>query len=81
MTWLDEKITKKLNLKIFKKLFQITKIEEFEIHSKEEEIEIPLLSLHSQRLDWIDLGWSWAKSAWIKVQTESTQFKGQIESA
>jgi len=41
MTCLDEKIKRKLKLRNFKKVFQITKIVEFEIHSKREEIEIP----------------------------------------
>jgi len=40
MTCLDEKIKRKLKLKNFKKIFQITKIVEFEIHSKRKEIEI-----------------------------------------
>jgi len=34
MTCLDEEIKMKLKLKNFKKLFQITKIIKFEIHSK-----------------------------------------------
>jgi len=40
-TCLDEKIRRKLKLSNFKKVFQINKIVEFEIHSKREEIEIP----------------------------------------
>jgi len=40
MTCLDEKIKRKLKFRNFKKVFQITKIVEFEIHSKREEIEI-----------------------------------------
>ena len=34
MTCLDEKVKRKLKLKNFKKVFQITKIEEFKIHYK-----------------------------------------------
>jgi len=40
MTCLDEEIQKKLKLKNFKKVFQITKIVEFEINKK---IKISLL--------------------------------------
>jgi len=40
MICLDEEIKRKLKLKNFKKVFQITKIIEFEIHSKKKEIEI-----------------------------------------
>jgi len=41
MTCLDEEIRRELKLSNFKKVFQITKIVEFEIHSKRKEIEIP----------------------------------------
>jgi len=34
MIYLDEKIKRKLKLRNFKKVFQIAKIVEFEIHSK-----------------------------------------------
>jgi len=37
---LDEKIKRKLKLRNFKKVFQITKIVEFEIYSQKKEIEI-----------------------------------------
>jgi len=37
MNSLDEEIKRKLKLKHFKKVFQITKIVEFEIHTKKEE--------------------------------------------
>jgi len=37
MTCLDEKIKRKLKMRNFKKVFQITKIIEFKIHSKEKE--------------------------------------------
>jgi len=37
---LDEEIKRKLKLRNFKNIFQITKIVEFEIHSKKKEIEI-----------------------------------------
>jgi len=40
MTCLDEEIKMKLKLQNFKKVFQIPKIVEFEIHSKKKEIEI-----------------------------------------
>jgi len=40
MTCLDEKIKRKLKLRNFKKVFQITKIVEFEIYSQKKEIEI-----------------------------------------
>jgi len=43
MTCLNEEITRIFKLRNFKKLFQITKILEFEIHSKMKEIEIPKL--------------------------------------
>jgi len=41
MTCLDEEIERKLKLRNFNNVFQITKIVEFEIHSKRKEIEIP----------------------------------------
>jgi len=41
MTCLDEEIKRELKLKNFKKIFQITKIVEFEIHSERKETEIP----------------------------------------
>ena len=37
---MDEKIKRKLKLRNFKKVFQITKIVEFEIYSQKKEIEI-----------------------------------------
>jgi len=40
MTCLDEEIKMKLKLWNFKKVFQITKIVEFEIHSKRKKIKI-----------------------------------------
>jgi len=40
MICLDEEIRMKFKLRIFRKVFQITKIIEFEIHSKRKEIEI-----------------------------------------
>jgi len=54
MTCLDEKIKRKLKLKNFKMIFQISKIVEFEIHSKNKEIKI---SLHSQRLSRVCPWW------------------------
>jgi len=41
MTCLDEEIKRKLKLWNSKKIFQITKIVEFEIDSKRKKIEIP----------------------------------------
>jgi len=41
MTCLDKKIRRKSKLRNFEKVFQITKIIEFEIHSKKKKIEIP----------------------------------------
>jgi len=41
MTCLDEEIKRKLKLRNFKNVFQITKIVEFKIHLKKKEIEIP----------------------------------------
>jgi len=41
MTCLDEEIRRELKLSNFKKVSQITKIVEFEIHSKRKEFEIP----------------------------------------
>jgi len=40
MICLDEEIKRELKLRNFKKIFQITKIVKFEIHSKRKEIEI-----------------------------------------
>jgi len=40
MTCLVEEIRRELKLSNFKKVFEITKIVEFEIHSKKKEIEI-----------------------------------------
>jgi len=40
MIFLDDKIKRKLKLRSFKKVFQITKIVEFVIHLKNKEIEI-----------------------------------------
>jgi len=39
MTCLDEKIRRKLKLRDLKKVFQITKIAKFEIHSKRKEMK------------------------------------------
>jgi len=41
MICLDEEIRRKFKLRNFNKVFQITKRENFEIHSKKKEIEIP----------------------------------------
>jgi len=41
MTCLDDEIKRELGLRNFKKIFQITKIVKFEIHSERKEIEIP----------------------------------------
>jgi len=41
MTCLNEETRRELKLSNFKKVFQITKIVEFEIHLKRKEIEIP----------------------------------------
>jgi len=41
MTCLDKEIKRKLKLRNFKKVFQITKIVEFKIHSKRKENQIP----------------------------------------
>jgi len=47
---LDEEVKRKLKFWNFKKVFQITKIVEFEIHSKKKIIEIPLLFTPSMKL-------------------------------
>jgi len=41
MTCLDERIKRKMKLRNFKMVFQITKIVKFEIQSKKKEFEIP----------------------------------------
>jgi len=43
MNCLDKEIKSKLKLRNFKKVFQITKLIEFEIHLKNKEIEISQL--------------------------------------
>lgn len=46
MICLNDEIKKKLKLKYFNKVFQITNIKEFEIYSRKNEIEISLRNFY-----------------------------------
>jgi len=71
MTCLDEKVKRKLKLKNFKKVFQITKIEEFKIHYKKGNWNFNHFYSTYE---------GWAESTRYEGQVESAQGEGRAES-